>query len=93
MPLLLLLLLLYNKALETNDHLPVVLGLALAAAACLSKASTDDCRRETVSSRTSASIATGLGAPQESSLVVSAAAVRLPHSLLIALLAFLSDAA
>ena len=42
-----------------------------------------------VSSLASASIVTGLGTlPQESSLAVSAVAARLPHTLLIALLAF-----
>ena len=88
-------LLLCAKALDTSDHLPALGGLTTT---CRSRASMDDCRTQTVSSLTSASIASGLGcAPPQprSSLVVSRAAApaHLPDSRLIALATFFSGTA
>ena len=55
-----LLLLLYDvSALDSSDHLLAVELGPTTMAACLSRASMDECRREAPSSRTSASIATG----------------------------------
>ncbi|TVU10284.1 hypothetical protein EJB05_43805, partial [Eragrostis curvula] len=90
------LLLPYSNALDTSDHLLLVVLDGGLTVTCLDKTSTADCSRETVSSLTSANMPIGFGAAfdddaDESSFLVSGAAARLAPSLLIARPTFFSD--